>query len=201
MIGSTGVCKQRQTYECALGFLLSYVALIQHESDFYMAREAHLIPTSVTWPKWVALAEQLLDAKNLGNINERYRFGELRLTRLNKIYTYCKFVYRGYSSWYRTYSEFIQDNVAPIAAAVGYIALVLTAMQVGLSTDKLKENVPFQNASYGFTVFSILGPLAFFAFLAVALMFFSFDNVWRTHNKKKERFAIYDQRKTFSSQP
>ena len=39
-----------------------------------------------------------------------------------------------------------------------YIAVVLTAMQVGLAAEKLKDNKSFQSASYGFTVFSILGP-------------------------------------------
>ena len=42
---------------------------------------------------------------------------------------------------------------------IGYMLLVLTAMQVGLATDRLRYSGPFQNASYGFTAFSILAPL------------------------------------------
>ncbi|KAL4923324.1 uncharacterized protein BDV17DRAFT_277363 [Aspergillus undulatus] len=50
--------------------------------------------------------------------------------------------------------------MAPISAMTIYIALVLTAMQVGLATDVLARNTAFQNASFGFAVFAILGPLA-----------------------------------------
>jgi hypothetical protein len=41
-------------------------------------------------------------------------------------------------------------------------------MQVGLATKSLADNDAFQSASYGFTVFSILGPLdaACFIFLS-----------------------------------
>lgn len=39
---------------------------------------------------------------------------------------------------------------------MGYILLVLTAMQVGLSTDMLRESAAFQAASSGFTLFAIL---------------------------------------------
>ena len=39
---------------------------------------------------------------------------------------------------------------------MGYILLVLTAMQVALSTDMLRESAAFQAASSGFTLFAIL---------------------------------------------
>jgi hypothetical protein len=46
-------------------------------------------------------------------------------------------------------------------------------MQVGLATKSLADNDAFQSASYGFTVFSILGPLpaACFIFLGVLLRY------------------------------
>lgn len=40
-----------------------------------------------------------------------------------------------------------------------YIAIGLTAMQVGLATESLAQVHAFQSVSYGFTMFSILGPL------------------------------------------
>ncbi|KAI1385836.1 uncharacterized protein F4822DRAFT_414280 [Hypoxylon trugodes] len=49
-----------------------------------------------------------------------------------------------------------------MTAGTVFIALVLTAMQVGLATDRLKYDERFQQASYGFTVFAILGPLGAF---------------------------------------
>jgi hypothetical protein len=38
-------------------------------------------------------------------------------------------------------------------------------MQVGLATDQLKESKRFMAASYGFTVFAILGPLCAFGLI------------------------------------
>ncbi|KAK7936747.1 uncharacterized protein PG986_015185 [Apiospora aurea] len=56
------------------------------------------------------------------------------------------------------YGDFLRDNFAWLASTTVYIAVVLMVMQVGLATS-LATNEAFQAASYGFTVFSILGPL------------------------------------------
>ncbi|KAJ5458451.1 hypothetical protein N7475_009839 [Penicillium sp. IBT 31633x] len=151
-----------ELYKCALGFLSSYMALIQFESDFFIAQSYHLIPNNITWEIWLKLNQELLanDAINPANINSRYWFGELRLSRLNKIYAirYAG-VFRGYQFTYQTYGELFYDYLTPLTAATIYVALVLTAMQVGLATNRLGISSPFQDASYGFTVFAILGPL------------------------------------------
>ena len=73
-------------YKSALGFLLSYSALIQYESDFHIAREKHLIPSKLTWDSWVTFVDQLYVRTARDNVNERYEYGELRLSRLNKIF-------------------------------------------------------------------------------------------------------------------
>ncbi|KAI0538647.1 hypothetical protein GGR58DRAFT_288033 [Xylaria digitata] len=57
------------------------------------------------------------------------------------------------------YQTFFQDYFAWLASATVYIAVGLTAMQVGLATKSLADSDAFQSASYGFTVFSILRPL------------------------------------------
>ena len=44
-----------------------------------------------------------------------------------------------------------------MATAAIFVALVPTAMQVGLATEQLRGNAAFQQASYGFAVFAILG--------------------------------------------
>lgn len=61
-------------------------------------------------------------------------------------------------SHWNQYSTFFQENFAWLAGTTVYSAVVLTAMQVGLATDALASNNAFQSASYGFTVFSSLGP-------------------------------------------
>jgi len=155
-------CEHRRLWKCALGFLFSYVALITHESDFYIAKEKHLLPTEVKWSAWKKFAEQIIhDEAIYQNIDKRFIYGELRLSRLNKIYGLLKRKgLRGYMSQWHQYSSFFRDNFAWLAASIVYVAIVLTAMQVGLATHSLSGNNAFQAASYGFTVFSILGPLA-----------------------------------------
>ncbi|KAK0630721.1 hypothetical protein B0T17DRAFT_616338 [Bombardia bombarda] len=58
---------------------------------------------------------------------------------------------------HRNYGSLFRDNIAWVTASTVYVALVLTAMQVGLATEQLQGNTTFQRASYGFTVFAILG--------------------------------------------
>ncbi|KAH7115652.1 hypothetical protein EDB81DRAFT_600240, partial [Dactylonectria macrodidyma] len=84
--------------------------------------------------------------------------GELRLSRLNKIYALSQ-TPRGYMSRWNQYGTFFHDNFAWLASVTFYIVIVLTAMQVGLATESLARSDAFQSASYGFVVFSILGPL------------------------------------------
>ena len=184
------ICLEHQLYQCALGFLLSYVALIQYESDFRIAQSAFLLPESVTWVAWKELVRQLLHKKNHGNIsNKRFLFGELRLDRLNMIYRFLFGYSRGYRFEYQTYGSFLQDNLAPIISFIAFLAIVLTAMQVGLAIDRLGKNEIFQRASYGFTVFSLLSPTVFITLILIRLPVFFIGNLFATLSFKKKRLA------------
>jgi hypothetical protein len=159
-----------------------------------IARKHHLLPENVKWDGWVALVQQLLEngATNPKNINIRYLFGELRLSRLNKIYAlHNGNVFRGYQFPYQTYRELLRAFLAPIAATTIYVALVLTAMQVGLATDRLKGNLAFQRASYGFTVFSILAPLIAILWVAFIGILQFVSNLVATLRFKRERLTHY----------
>lgn len=151
-------CDRRGLRCRALGFLFSYAALISHESDFRIAEENHLLPQGVQWPAWRMFVKQLDTEHIYPDIDPRFYYGELRLSRLNKIY-FLRTLNCGYMSHWNQYGSCFWDNLAWLAGATVYIAIVLTAMQVGPATDMLKGNNAFQSASYGFTVFSILGPL------------------------------------------
>jgi hypothetical protein len=106
----------------------------------------------------------------MDKIDPRFIYGELRLSRLNKIYFLSQRpLLRGYMSHWHQYGTFFQDNFSWLASATVYIAIVLTAMQVGLATKSLADNDAFQ--SYGFTVFSILGPLAAACFIFLAFCY------------------------------
>ncbi|KAI0412355.1 hypothetical protein F5X98DRAFT_17701 [Xylaria grammica] len=155
-------CVHRKLWRCALGFLFSYVALICYESDFRLAQDRQLLPENIRWSDWRELVEQLDTEHIYGKIDARYIYGELRLSRLNKVQLLhsSSNSFRGYMLSWNRYGDFFNENFTWLASATVYVAIVLTAMQVGLATDALHANGAFQSASYGFTVFSIIGPLA-----------------------------------------
>lgn len=186
-------CPLRMAGKCALGFLFSYVALISHESDFLIAKEKHLIPQEVKWPGWRTFVEQLDTEHIYMRIDPRFIYGELRLSRLNKIYILSQRPFlRGYVSHWNQYGSFFRDNFAWLASAIVYIAIVLTAMQVGLATHSLANNDTFQAVSYGFTIFSILGPVAATG-LIITVFCYTFVNNWMaTVTYRQKRFCIIE---------
>jgi hypothetical protein len=175
---------------CALGFIFSYTALIAYESDFRLALEKGLIPTNVTWESWKAFSAEVLRNHCYASVNPRYWYGELRLSRLNHIYRYrLGFLLRGYSkvSAHTVYVDLIRDNFGVLAGILGYVVIVLTAMQVGLGVDRLVSDSVFQNVSYGFTIFSIIAPLVggVLIMLGVLVMFLSNWMVTKTYERKR----------------
>ncbi|KAF3492116.1 uncharacterized protein GIQ15_01633 [Arthroderma uncinatum] len=196
-LGSAQECTRRKLWKSALGFLFSYAALVTHESDFHIAKDKHLLPAegTITWQGWRTFVEQL-DTENIyREINPRFIYGELRLSRLNKIYRLSQRPFlRGYMSHWHQYRTFFQDNFTWLASAMVYIAIVLTAMQVGLATKSLTENNAFQLASYGFTIFSILGPLVTAGFILLAFCYNFMDNLVVAVAYRKKRVGYVQAR-------
>lgn len=67
------------------------------------------------------------------------------------------------------------------------MVLVLTAMQVGLATNYLSKSEAFHAASYGFTVFAILGPVGVVIILGLESCFVTVRNGWGTWEYKKRK--------------
>ncbi|SPO01039.1 uncharacterized protein DNG_03787 [Cephalotrichum gorgonifer] len=176
-------CQQKSLRERAAGFLFSYAALISHESDFYIAVEKHLLPPGVEWPDWRTLVDELNLEEIHRRVDPRFYHGELRLSRLNKIYGMWVTPGHGYLPRWNLYNAFFRDNFSWLAASTIYIALVLTAMQVGQGTDLLASSDAFASVSYGFAIFSILGPL-----ICAALIFVIFALVYAYNWVKSRRF-------------
>ncbi|KAH7138656.1 hypothetical protein B0J11DRAFT_476467 [Dendryphion nanum] len=170
--GQEAEAAQRQRLAaCARGFLFSYTALIAYQSDFTIAQAANLLPESMTWIEWKTLTSQFLASHCYATTNPRYWYGELRMSRLNKVYVFRKSaIFRGYSrvASHAAYEDLLQDNFATLATVLGYVVIVLTAMQVGLGVEQLQTNQAFQDVSYGFTIFSMVAPLV----AAVGIMLF-----------------------------
>ena len=183
--------------KCARGFVFSYVALMPYESDFNMAKEKGLLPSGLDWLGWRNVAAELLvndhDAERIyASIHKRFHYGELRLNRLNKIYWRTYPLSKGYTTIWNQHSSFFQDNFGLLASTTIYIALVLTAMQVGFGTPQLKENKGFLSASYGFTVFAILGPLVAVGLMLVVFLYLFVGNYRYTMyiQKKRGKFGL-----------
>ncbi|KAI3546604.1 hypothetical protein CSPX01_04259 [Colletotrichum filicis] len=180
-------CDRQRLWRCALGFLFSYAALICHESDFFLAKDNRLIPKEVEWDDWREFATELSTQTIYGRIDERFYYGELRLSRLNKLQYLASF--SSYMPPWNRYEDFFHDQFAWLASTTVYIAVVLTAMQVGLATTHLADNAAFQSASYGFTIFSILAPLATMALVLATFLYMYVSNWLATLAFRDRRLA------------
>lgn len=177
------ICNNAALHASFCGFLLSYVWLLCYPSDFKVAVELGLVSSEVSWNDWTSFVDEFLsniDCDTLDSVNKRYRYGELRLNRLNIIYRLTHIfesgrLLRGYAYGYSRYTVFFERNFGWTLLVFLYVTLVLTAMQVGLGTTKLEENKAFQQASYGFAVFSIVLPLVV---VSVGLLLFSWFFVY-----------------------
>ncbi|KAL8910029.1 MAG: hypothetical protein Q9171_004655 [Xanthocarpia ochracea] len=187
-------CERCKIHQCALGFILSYAALISYESDLCIAKDANLVSSETTWPAWRSHVNQVLAEGKRRKINKRYIFGELRLARLNMIYKYTwRSPVRGYLSAYTSYDHFWHRNLVRIASLFAYLAVVLTAMQVGLATTRLQGSYAFQQASFGFTVFSILAPPAFVGLVSAFYLGALWYNLNATFAYWRKRSATVEQ--------
>lgn len=186
-------CERRKLYKVALGFLYSYAALIRHESDFLLAKDRYLLPNcGISWFSWIAFVKQLDTEHIYPDINPRFHHKELRLSRLNYIYYLTQLSPAGFVRRWDRYSTFFHMNLGWLAATTVYMVVVLTAMQVGLATEALAKNSAFQSASYGFTVFSILGPLVCAGLIVVAfvcMLVFNTSHTIAQMRKREEHFG------------
>ncbi|KAI0116314.1 hypothetical protein GGR51DRAFT_313635 [Nemania sp. FL0031] len=159
------LCSDAELHKSACGFILSYIWLISWESDFHIALQNKLIPTDLNWETWTKLVHSftgIINTESLHQVARRYQYGELRLTRLNRIYRYTPTVFslqnlfRGFmetSNWYR---DIFRQNFGWILAAFAIFSVALSGIQVALMTDQLSHNSNFHRASYGFAVFSLV---------------------------------------------
>ena len=188
--------------ENAKGFLLSYLWLIRHKSDFVIAQRENVVNSDLTWEQWTTFSKVIFPniastntaSALLDGISPRYLYGELRLGRVNLIYRLClntrsfKTFIRGYFYGYNTYSSFIEKNFAWVLTVIVYITIVLTAMQVGLATTELGGSKLFNRASYGFTIFSIMAPLGILlVLLSVLLVLIIFNLLYALRKRRATR--------------
>ncbi|KAG8846353.1 hypothetical protein FRB96_002023 [Tulasnella sp. 330] len=127
-----------------LGFLSTYLRLIQHESDFHIALNSRLVPSTVTYADWLKFAQSLQDSLTIkypGNptpypptlrtFNNRFDFGELRLSRLNLIMRFFRGqIIQGYLIADSDYTSYFRPFFAQIILVYAYLGIALGAFQV-----------------------------------------------------------------------
>jgi hypothetical protein len=119
----------------ALGYLRTYYYLIQHQSDFDIAVEKKLIRGQNDFTKVLYFLQSSRSIQDQ-DVTPRYRYGELRLRRLNfwgKIYRF-QFSYHDTNLHYGSYFALL---VAPIAFIFATVSVALSAMQVALTVQQL----------------------------------------------------------------
>lgn len=177
------ICHDTAIWGIAVGVLLSYTNMVQRNSDLAIAHKEGLLREDVTWQQWVGMTSairQTVDVMGLGAINPRFQYRELRLARINWIYRFCSktrtltTLVRGYKTEYNDYRSFLQRNIAPITIATVYVVLVLSALQVGLATERLNRSERFQRIAYNLAILAILGPLGALVFLVNVILGFAF---------------------------
>jgi hypothetical protein len=139
----------------ANGFLKTYTRLVAYPIDFGIAKEKGLLPEDVkSWDQWSAIANSLVDnITEVDDIHRRYKYGELRLRRLNHIMRFWHFG-ASYHSVYVQYDNFFTQNFGWLLLLVVYVSAILSAMQVVLATT---QNGPaFGAVSYWFSVMAVI---------------------------------------------
>ena len=164
----------------ALGFIRTYAFLIQYPSDFKIALEEGLLPTTTTtsninydsFSSFIAQFYCIPDEEAA----IRYHYGQLRLTRLN----WAVRIVRpreangawNYQETYWQTGQYLQALFNPLMFCFASVATVLSAMQVLASiphTSQVSDQSleTFQQVSFGFCILSVM--LVLFVWLAMVL--------------------------------
>jgi hypothetical protein len=166
---NTHLSSDQELHKAACGLVLSYAWLVRHKSDLHIAKETGLLSEEIEWIGWVDFIDAFLgniNCETLSDVNQRYEYGELRLSRLNTIYRFLPPLYSfrnligGYQSRSTWYRAFFDRHFKWMLAVFAILSVVLSALQVGLATTSLQGNGPFQSTSYGFTITSLVAVVA-----------------------------------------
>ncbi|KAF8523332.1 hypothetical protein BU17DRAFT_74988 [Hysterangium stoloniferum] len=164
----------RALRKAALGYLRSYYYLIGHQSDLDIAHQMNLIDSE--W-KLKSVLNFLKHFQNVGKdeVSRRFRYGELRLSRLNTI-TRLRGMGFFYHKVYGQYGPFLAATVAPFVFVFALLSIILAAFQVVLAVQQLADIPPpwntFVEVSRWFSVVCIVfsALVGVFVLLLIAIL-------------------------------
>ncbi|KAI1036247.1 hypothetical protein LB504_011378 [Fusarium proliferatum] len=169
----------------ALGYLRTYFFLIQHESDFRIAKDPTLclIPEGISWEQFCDFTsdfDKILDK----DVSLRYAYGQIRLTRLN---FYAPIIL--HKSYFQRidfqYGQYFARFYAPILFAFGITSVTLSGLQVVASLET-GGGANWQGLALGVSVLAILVSFGLLIGLGLLLS-------WKI--AKEWKFAIKERRR------
>ena len=177
--------------KAAVGFLQSYIYLIQHKSDFRLAKnETHrLLPKKVSYHDFIKFITAFREVQD-EDVSPRYRFGELRLTRLN---LWSKILLRRftYQKVHWQYGAYLAQFYGPLLFIFAVLKISLSAMQVGIAalpSVRPSSWAAFVKVSQGFPVFTLILVMLLISLLLLMFLSLSFREVaFATKDLYRER--------------
>jgi hypothetical protein len=167
-----------QILYAARGFLRSWSFLIQHKSDWAIATadpKLPLLPKKILFGDFMRFMAECRESISDADVSPRYRFGELRLSRINfwsqvllKRFTYHK------ASW--QYSSYFSRYFGVILFAFAFFSTALSAMQVALAaltTLNVPDGGQFGSSWNAFLLVSGWFSVAVLLFVIIVVMFFA----------------------------
>lgn len=169
------IVADNESFKLACGFLYSYCRLVRHESDFRIAREKGLIRgEGITWESWQKFRLCVLGVleDNFDIMDKRYRYGELRLSRLNIIYLFRfrRFDFNPYWNRHARYGPIFSRYFASAVVIFAFSSITLNAMQVAISQTAADVSPILLKTSFRFAVAILIAIITIIVVIAIVFI-------------------------------
>ncbi|KAK1829435.1 hypothetical protein QBC39DRAFT_356560 [Podospora conica] len=186
-------------FRAAVGFMRSYNFLIQYEVDFSEACRLRLVPERSggrghpTYEEFCEFVEPFTQTDD-DNVNRRFHYGELRLTRINR----AALLFKGHLAYFHMHPQWgsvMSRILAPVVTVFAIFSVALNSMQVALQALDMTEGGDGERWR-GLVSASLWFPIVLMILIAVSFLVFvlgivmkGFDDLIKSNavrRKKKE---------------
>lgn len=196
-----------EAVQAAKGLLRSYAFLIRHQSDFELATspQHRLLPKFVKFSDFDAFSSILRESIGDETVAPRYRYGELRLSRLN-LWTKILLQELTFRKVHHQYSDDVARFYGPLLFIFAVLSVILNAMQVALSAQPFLNfptfNTVFSRASQIVAVMTLCIVAATIVVLGVAIavpmlreLLYALKDLW--YGKRRQRTWALDKEERY----
>jgi hypothetical protein len=190
---------QNRVLTNALGFLRSYAHLIQYESDFRIAKDRALalLPGYISWEQWRLLRAKLLVIRD-EDVSGRFRFGEIRLTRLN-FWSKLLLSKAYYHRTHRQYGDYFASFYPPLLFLFGIVSMMLGAMQLAATVEQYDGH--WRGLLGYFRLFSAVVVTITLVLLASLVGIFAYKIIKEWVYALRCRYLVVNKKTAISSKP